>query len=293
MKKYPFDCAVCLCEFQLEDKLRLLPNCSHAFHRDCIDTWLLSHSTCPICRTSLLVDISQNGHCFSPRDLVLESGSESARQNISEMDGVLGISNSVERQNSHLGFHCSDEFGSSRTYFSCEIEAKNDESRNAEVVSEEKFVLVKLGKFRNVEGRGSEGISSHGNNGDARRCFSMGSFAYVMDEKSLLQVPIIVPLKKQSSKNGSLPLRSFRRPAMSECGSDSRREFTSFEPFKSVHVHGTGSNAIGRSNSETFSVSKNWLRVKRESLIGRSRSRREGLFRSGFQCSTMWLVGMI
>uniref|UniRef100_A0A803PE19 RING-type E3 ubiquitin transferase n=1 Tax=Cannabis sativa TaxID=3483 RepID=A0A803PE19_CANSA len=48
--KEPFDCAVCLCEFSEQDKLRLLPLCSHAFHIDCIDTWLLSNSTCPLCR---------------------------------------------------------------------------------------------------------------------------------------------------------------------------------------------------------------------------------------------------
>lgn len=48
------DCAICLCEFQSDDQLRLLPSCGHAFHTDCIDTWLLSHSTCPLCRTALL-----------------------------------------------------------------------------------------------------------------------------------------------------------------------------------------------------------------------------------------------
>ncbi|XP_078438820.1 RING-H2 finger protein ATL13-like [Wolffia australiana] len=52
--KDPFDCAVCLCEFDPDDKLRLLPACSHAFHLPCIDTWLLSHSTCPLCRCPLL-----------------------------------------------------------------------------------------------------------------------------------------------------------------------------------------------------------------------------------------------
>ncbi|KAL1192812.1 RING-H2 finger protein ATL48 [Cardamine amara subsp. amara] len=49
----PFDCAVCLNEFSDTDKLRLLPVCSHAFHLHCIDTWLLSNSTCPLCRQSL------------------------------------------------------------------------------------------------------------------------------------------------------------------------------------------------------------------------------------------------
>ncbi|OAY85717.1 RING-H2 finger protein ATL47 [Ananas comosus] len=71
--KDPFDCAVCLCEFDADDKLRLLPKCSHAFHVDCIDTWLLSHSTCPLCRSSLLPDYSPASSC-SPVLLLLESG---------------------------------------------------------------------------------------------------------------------------------------------------------------------------------------------------------------------------
>lgn len=50
------DCAVCLTEFGDDDRLRLLPKCKHAFHLDCIDTWLLSNSTCPLCRRSLLPD---------------------------------------------------------------------------------------------------------------------------------------------------------------------------------------------------------------------------------------------
>lgn len=51
--KEAFDCAVCLCEFAGEDRLRLLPPCGHAFHAGCIDTWLLSSSTCPLCRRAL------------------------------------------------------------------------------------------------------------------------------------------------------------------------------------------------------------------------------------------------
>ncbi|KAM0911135.1 hypothetical protein ACQ4PT_013687 [Festuca glaucescens] len=48
-----FDCAVCLSEFAEDDRLRLLPPCGHAFHVGCIDTWLASSATCPLCRTVL------------------------------------------------------------------------------------------------------------------------------------------------------------------------------------------------------------------------------------------------
>ncbi|ESQ49745.1 hypothetical protein EUTSA_v10022279mg [Eutrema salsugineum] len=44
------DCSVCLSEFQEDESLRLLPKCNHAFHVPCIDTWLKSHSNCPLCR---------------------------------------------------------------------------------------------------------------------------------------------------------------------------------------------------------------------------------------------------
>ncbi|KAD6796414.1 hypothetical protein R6Q59_019796 [Mikania micrantha] len=49
------ECAVCLNEFQDHETLRLLPTCSHVFHRDCIDTWLVSHVTCPVCRADLVL----------------------------------------------------------------------------------------------------------------------------------------------------------------------------------------------------------------------------------------------
>lgn len=47
------DCSVCLVEFQEDEKLRLLPKCSHAFHVHCIDTWLSTHSNCPLCRANV------------------------------------------------------------------------------------------------------------------------------------------------------------------------------------------------------------------------------------------------
>ncbi|KGN62719.1 RING-H2 finger protein ATL11 [Cucumis sativus] len=52
--KGSLECAICLSEFGDDDTLRLLPKCSHVFHSDCIDAWLVSHSTCPVCRASLV-----------------------------------------------------------------------------------------------------------------------------------------------------------------------------------------------------------------------------------------------
>ncbi|GLJ39545.1 hypothetical protein SUGI_0808020 [Cryptomeria japonica] len=49
------DCAVCLTDFAEDDMLRVLPKCSHAFHPECIDGWLFTHTTCPVCRTSLML----------------------------------------------------------------------------------------------------------------------------------------------------------------------------------------------------------------------------------------------
>ncbi|XAR57403.1 hypothetical protein NMG60_11025535 [Bertholletia excelsa] len=46
-------CAVCLNDFQQEENLRAIPNCSHLFHIDCIDVWLQQNENCPLCRTSI------------------------------------------------------------------------------------------------------------------------------------------------------------------------------------------------------------------------------------------------
>ncbi|XP_010278036.1 PREDICTED: RING-H2 finger protein ATL13-like [Nelumbo nucifera] len=270
--KNPFDCAVCLCEFEAEDKLRLLPKCSHAFHMECIDTWLLSHSTCPLCRGNLLPDFSPHASC-SPIVLVLESGSESSREFAADREAVLSTTNSVPGTSAHLGFHGEDELEPSSNNVSqksCEISTKEDSPPAIPVDSDEKVVPVKLGKFRNVDaapggGGGGEGSSSS-SNVDARRCFSMGSFEYVMDESSSLQVAIRPPTRKQTSRKPSLPLTPGHRPAMSECDCHSTRsEFKGLED-RSTELHGADSfgagDVAGGIRGESFSVSKIWLRSK-------------------------------
>ncbi|KAK1373963.1 RING-H2 finger protein ATL63 [Heracleum sosnowskyi] len=54
--KHGLECVICLTVFEEEEVGRKLPKCGHAFHVECIDMWLHSHSTCPICRASVVGD---------------------------------------------------------------------------------------------------------------------------------------------------------------------------------------------------------------------------------------------
>ncbi|XP_055817833.1 RING-H2 finger protein ATL78-like [Solanum dulcamara] len=55
--KYPglnSECVICLSEFGIGEKIKVLPKCNHGFHVNCIDKWLNSHSSCPTCRHCLI-----------------------------------------------------------------------------------------------------------------------------------------------------------------------------------------------------------------------------------------------
>ncbi|CAJ1942183.1 unnamed protein product [Sphenostylis stenocarpa] len=57
------ECAICLTEFAGGDEVRVLPQCGHGFHVACVDTWLVSHSSCPSCRAPFAVARCQKcGH---------------------------------------------------------------------------------------------------------------------------------------------------------------------------------------------------------------------------------------
>jgi len=47
-------CHVCLLDFENNELLKRLPKCGHEFHVDCLKPWLEKHTTCPVCRESVL-----------------------------------------------------------------------------------------------------------------------------------------------------------------------------------------------------------------------------------------------
>ncbi|XP_073002657.1 RING-H2 finger protein ATL79-like [Typha latifolia] len=44
------ECPICLSEFVVGDRVRVLPTCNHGFHAACVEAWLVSRFSCPTCR---------------------------------------------------------------------------------------------------------------------------------------------------------------------------------------------------------------------------------------------------
>ena len=47
-------CSICLADYKDTDCVKLLSNCGHLFHIECIDRWLQVNLSCPMCRNSPL-----------------------------------------------------------------------------------------------------------------------------------------------------------------------------------------------------------------------------------------------
>ncbi|KAH7514431.1 RING-H2 finger protein ATL29 [Ziziphus jujuba] len=76
-EKYGLECAICLVEFEDQSSLRLLTVCYHVFHQECIDLWLESHTTCPVCRRNL---------DSPPPDATVETYNDSVLEHVISID---------------------------------------------------------------------------------------------------------------------------------------------------------------------------------------------------------------
>ncbi|CAN6581991.1 unnamed protein product [Malus baccata var. baccata] len=97
--KEELECAVCLNEFEDDEMLRLIPKCDHVFHTDCIDVWLMSHTTCPVCRANLVPQ-----PCDSAPQLT-ELGSEQEEGDVEAQNDAVD----AERERDDLGMLAQQE----------------------------------------------------------------------------------------------------------------------------------------------------------------------------------------
>lgn len=88
-QKYGLECAICLAEFEDDNILRLLTVCYHVFHQECIDLWLESHKTCPVCRSDL--DLDQNSLEKSPLLFRSNSMNNITGSNVSTLEDAISI----------------------------------------------------------------------------------------------------------------------------------------------------------------------------------------------------------
>ncbi|CAI9301026.1 unnamed protein product [Lactuca saligna] len=94
------NCAICLSAFEEEEIGRKLPGCGHAFHVECIDMWLHSHSSCPICRASIRCNHSNRTNRLEIQMADQEQESESVGLTISNeeelrLENVAPISDQI------------------------------------------------------------------------------------------------------------------------------------------------------------------------------------------------------
>jgi len=71
-------CCVCLDTLHRGDLLRRLP-CKHEFHGDCVDPWLKSNTTCPLCKDDVYVALGVHDEAATDSDdtvvVVVDGGS--------------------------------------------------------------------------------------------------------------------------------------------------------------------------------------------------------------------------
>lgn len=90
--KHPIDCVICLCEFEDGETVKMIPYCRHVFHPECVDTWLASHVSCPLCRSSRIFGGGEACLGVSRGEVVDRGGGESFRSTVEIEDvGPVGM----------------------------------------------------------------------------------------------------------------------------------------------------------------------------------------------------------
>ncbi|XP_073009318.1 RING-H2 finger protein ATL1-like [Typha latifolia] len=138
------ECAVCLSEFQEEDSLKLLPSCSHAFHIQCIDTWLRTNVNCPLCRANVSKPIPLHVQASISQQLsneqIARAAAEASNQSpgdrnwrkISKVESMRDVSIDVRDKDHHGTVRRSFSMDHLKTTTSLSTEGLNETRINGE-----------------------------------------------------------------------------------------------------------------------------------------------------------------
>ncbi|KAI8524185.1 hypothetical protein RHMOL_Rhmol13G0130200 [Rhododendron molle] len=90
--KHLIDCVICLCEFEDGETVKMIPYCRHVFHPECVDTWLASHVSCPLSRSSRIFGGGEACLGVLRGEVVDHGGGESFRSTVEiENVGPVGM----------------------------------------------------------------------------------------------------------------------------------------------------------------------------------------------------------
>ncbi|KAK4780506.1 hypothetical protein SAY87_016612 [Trapa incisa] len=97
-KYFQVDCPVCLSEFEEGEVVKAIPHCGHVFHVQCIDRWLHTHVSCPVCRTTRLLEAKPSA---------AGSAEVSRSPTVAEAEGDARCPGSVEQETLRAVTRCS------------------------------------------------------------------------------------------------------------------------------------------------------------------------------------------
>ncbi|XP_027345493.1 RING-H2 finger protein ATL54-like [Abrus precatorius] len=208
------ECAVCLSEFQEDENLRLLPKCNHAFHLPCIDTWLRSHTNCPMCRAPIVIDPtripSMEPNAFGSSSL--ETAQMEVLEDRGEDNG--GMENSVDQLRNREEEE-GQEVGEGRRV--CETERSDSDLVNMQPrrsvsldSSSAAKINLALATVMSVESRGnSKRIATAAKGGSSSRTRYLHSEPSSMKRSRSFNAKHLLSWYSRSQRKPNAPLRSF------------------------------------------------------------------------------------
>lgn len=94
------ECVVCLSFLEEGETAKVLPNCKHTLHAECIDKWLSLHSTCPICRTE--AEPRQEPAAANGSEIIIASMAPPLERVNSNLTSADGTSDSAGQSSARL-----------------------------------------------------------------------------------------------------------------------------------------------------------------------------------------------